>query len=181
MCSNTEILDFKLVSRQSPTLLAFAQAESSGDAPVTASIRNTVSSFKMLKKGIAWFNQNKALPAEDRVWHVEILLDSFEKCMDSLAAQIRFYQSAKSPTRALMIEKDDGSTEVLSGQTVQSLCLHVPGQPEDHVIYGKPEALEAIASALAANGQTVTGLAPVHEHAEQLAGNPPGPAKADVK
>lgn len=148
---------------------------------MTASIRNTVSSFKMLKKGIAWFKLNKAMPAEDRVWHVEILLDSFEKCMDSLAAQIRFYQSAKSPTRALMIEHDDGSTEVLSGQKVQSLCLHVPGQPQDHVIYGKPEALRAIASALAATGQTVTGPAPLHEHAGLFAGNPPGPAKADVK
>lgn len=148
---------------------------------MTASIRNTVSSFKMLKKGIAWFNQNKAMPSEDRVWHVEILLDSFEKCMDSLAAQIRFYQSAKSPTRALMIEKDDGSTEVLSGQKVQSLCLHMPGQPQDHVIYGEPEALQAIASALAATGQTVTGPAPLHEHAALLAENPPGPAKADAE
>ncbi|MEQ8784209.1 MAG: hypothetical protein RIE06_31465 [Roseibium album] len=147
---------------------------------MTASIRNTVSSFKMLKKGIAWFNQNKDLPAEDRVWHVEILLDSFEKCMESLNAQIRFYQSAKSPTRALMIEKDDGSTEVLCGQKVETLCLHVPGRPENHVIYGKPAALQAIADALAATSQTVTGPAPLHEHAAQLAGNPLGPAKADV-
>lgn len=148
---------------------------------MTASIRNTVSSFKMLKKGIAWFNDNKHLPAEDRVWHVEILLDSFEKCMESLAAQIRFYQSAKSPTRALVVEHDDGSVEHVSGQKVQSLCLHLPGQPEDHVIYGKPEALAAIAETLTASGKTVTGPAPVHEHAAQLAGNPPGNAKAEVK
>jgi len=108
------------------------------------------------------------------------MLPDITRGMDSLAAQIRFYQSAKSPTRALMIEKDDGSTEILSGQKVQSLCLHMPGQPQDHVIYGKPEALAAIASALAATGQTVTGPAPVHDHAELLAENSPGPAKADV-
>lgn len=147
---------------------------------MTASTGNTRRSFEMLKKGIAWFNERKDLSADDRVWHVENLLDSFEKCMDSLAAQIRFYQSAKSPTRALMVAHDDGSTEVLSGQKVETLCLHVPGQPEDHVIYGKPAALAAIAGALAATGQTVTGPAPVHEHAEQLAAFPPGTGKADV-
>ncbi|WP_299481994.1 hypothetical protein [uncultured Roseibium sp.] len=147
---------------------------------MTASIRNTVSSFKMLKKGIAWFNENKHLPADDRIWHVEILLDSFEKCMESLAAQIRFYQSAKSPTRALIVTHDDGSEEVVSGQKVQSLCLHVSGQEEDHVIYGKPEALAAIAEALAKSGKTVTGPAPVDEHAAQLAETAPETPKANV-
>ncbi|MET1410731.1 hypothetical protein ABVF61_00585 [Roseibium sp. HPY-6] len=147
---------------------------------MTASLQNTRSSFQMLKKGIAWFNGNKHLPAEDRVWHVEILLDSFEKCMESLAAQIRFYQSAKSPTRTLVVTHDDGREEVVSGQKVQSLCLHGLDEEEDHVIYGKPEALAAIAEALAGNGKTVTGPAPVHEHAAQLAETAPATPKANV-
>lgn len=176
-----ENFSFNSISEPASGLLASIQRRNrTGSQQMTASIRNTVSSFKMLKKGIAWFNENKHLRADDRVWHVEILLDSFEKCMESLAAQIRFYQSAKSPTRALVVTHDDGREEIVSGQIVQSLCLHAPGQEEDHVIYGKPEALTAIAEALAASGKTVTGPAPLHEHAAQLAETAPASTKADV-
>ncbi|MEO1110503.1 MAG: hypothetical protein AAFX90_21565 [Pseudomonadota bacterium] len=149
-------------------LLAFQDLAKRGDATLTASTQNTSSSFKMLKKGIEWFKSNKDLPAEERVWYVEILLDSFEKCMDSLAAQIRFYKSAKSPTRALTVTHNDGREEFVSGQKVQTLCLHLPGSAEDAVVFGKPEALNAIADALAAAGHKISGPAAIHEHAEQL-------------
>ncbi|MBG6205414.1 hypothetical protein IWQ49_000058 [Labrenzia sp. EL_126] len=137
---------------------------------MTASIQNTRSSFAVLKKGIAWFKSNTKQTPQERVWHVEILLDSFEKCMESLAAQIRFYQSAKSPTRALLIKHEDGRSEYLSGQCVETLCLHLPDQSQDVVVYGKPTALRELAKALSQSGERVTGPHSIHSHAQELAG-----------
>jgi len=148
---------------------------------VTASIQNTASSFKMLKKAVSWFRKATDRPVDERVWHIEIQLDSFEKCMTSLTAQIRFYQSAKSPTRALIITEADGSERHVSGQSVETLCLHLPGEPEDAVVYGKPETLKRIAAALEAHGKTVTGPAPIADHAAKLGEAPPETEKARFK
>lgn len=166
--SSSDRMQFFGADKLHLNLLAFLSLAIHGDATLTASTQNTSSSFKMLKKGVEWFKSNKHIPAEERVWYIEVLLDSFEKCMDSLAAQIRFYQSAKSPTRALTVTHKDGREEFVSGQKVQTLCLHLPGSAEDAVVFGKPEALNAIADALAAAGHKISGPAAIHEHAEQL-------------
>lgn len=136
---------------------------------MTASIQNTWSSFKVLLAGLKAFRDATHLSIEDRYEMLWPLTDSFHKCLVSLSAQIRFYQSAKSPTRALIVTHEDGSQEYVQGQQVETLVLAQPDKAEDAVIYGKPEALKAIRAALAANGHTVTGPANIHTLSAQVA------------
>ncbi|QFT31780.1 hypothetical protein FIV00_14910 [Labrenzia sp. THAF82] len=136
---------------------------------MTASIQNTASSLKVLLNGLKWFCEATHEPIEKRVEYLEILADSSHKCFASVAAQIRFYQSAKSPTRALIVTHEDGRQEYVHGQQVETLVLAQPDKAEDAVVYGKPEALKAIRAALAANGHTVTGPANIHDLSAQVA------------
>lgn len=135
---------------------------------MTASVQNSRSSLKVLKNGLKWFREATDETPEYRVWMVETLVDSLEKCLDSLAAQIRFYHSAKSPTRALAVSHPDGSQQYVHGAAVEALHLPQPGKCEDAVIYGKPEALAAIAAALEIKGCPVSGPAPLNELACSL-------------
>jgi len=136
---------------------------------MTASVQNSRSSLKVLKNGLKWFREATDETPEDRVWMVETLVDSLEKCLDSLSAQIRFYHSAKSPTRALAVIHPDGSQEYVHGAAVEALHLPQPGKCEDAVIYGKPEALAAIAAILQSAGQPASGPAPLHDLSQRLA------------
>ncbi|MBO6860770.1 hypothetical protein [Roseibium sp.] len=139
-------------------------------------VQNTWSSLKVLKTGLEWFHTATDETPEYRVWMVGTLVDSLQKCISRLEAEIRFYHSAKSPTRALAITEPDGSQRYMHGAQVETLCLRLPSSAEDAVVYGKPAALKAIADALAATGQSVYGPAPIRELAQQLvdACDPPG-------
>jgi len=157
---------------------------------MTASVQNSRSSLKVLQNGLKWFREATGETVEERVRMLETLARSFEKCLDSLAAQIRFYQSAKSPTRALCVTHPDGRQEHLHGCQVEALCLPLPGKAEDAVIYGKPQALAALAEALESAGRTAIGPAPIHDLARRLgeaacqgAEDPPvaGKAKAHAR
>lgn len=140
---------------------------------MTASVENTLSAIRVLESALDKFETVQGPPPEElpnTAFHLKILLNSVRKCFESLAAQIRFYQSAKSPTRALLVTHEDGRSEYLSGQSVETLCLHLPDQPQDVVVYGKPTALRALAKALSQSSQRVTGPHPIHSHARELAG-----------
>ncbi|MEO0955761.1 MAG: hypothetical protein AAFY12_12265 [Pseudomonadota bacterium] len=143
---------------------------------MTASVKNTLSAIRVLEQALREAESRQGPPKEGlcHAFNLGTLLNSVRKCVDSLAAQIRFYQSAKSPTRALIVTHDDGREEYVSGQKVQTLCLHIPDMAEDAVIFGKPEALSAIAAALAASGKHVSGPAPIHDLAKQLGATAPG-------
>ena len=135
---------------------------------MTASIENSRSSLKVLLNGLAWFREASDVPVEDRVTMLETLARSFEKCVDSLAAQIRFYESAKGTGRAYWIKQEDGSETHVDGQQLATLRLALPGAEHDAVIHGKPEALAAVAAVLSGNGHTVTGPAGLHDIAAAL-------------
>jgi len=151
---------------------------------MTASVQNTRSAFKVLHNGLKWFREATHERVEDRVAMLETLARSAEKCLDSIDAQIRFYQSATGTGRAYWIEID-GKDEHVSAQHLKTLRLALPGADEDAVIHGKADALQAVAEALQAAGETVTGPATLRQIADQLAdaafqagGQPPEKRKA---
>ncbi|QFT00523.1 hypothetical protein FIV06_24050 [Labrenzia sp. THAF191b] len=130
---------------------------------MTASIQNSWSAFKVLKNGLKWFREATHETPEYRVWMLETLVDSIQKCLASLEAQIRFYQSAKGVGRAYWIVQPDGTEEHVSGQQLQTLVLELPNADLDAVIHGKPEALAAVAAALAVAGHSTHGPANLHD------------------
>ncbi|WP_297842838.1 hypothetical protein [uncultured Roseibium sp.] len=147
---------------------------------MTASTRNTRSAFKVLNRAFTWFKTRTDRPIEDRAWMLEICTDSALKCLASLEAQIRFYQSAKGVGRAYWIQNPDGTEHYVRGQQLQTLVLELPGAEQDAVIHGKPEALAAVADALATGGHSTHGPANLHdiaaargESAFQAAKRPP--------
>jgi hypothetical protein len=155
----------------SPTIVELASVhldKQSGDAQMSF-VQNTWSSLKVLKKGLEWFHTATHETPAYRVWMIETLVDSLQRCIARLEAEIRFYHSAKSPTRALAVTMPDGSHHYVHGMQVETLCLSLPGAAEDAVVYGKPSTLKAIAEALTVTGQTVHGPAPIYELAQQLA------------
>ncbi len=78
-------------------------------------VQNTWSSLKVLKNGLEWFHTASHETPEYRVWMVGTLVDSLQKCISRLETEIRFYHSAKSPTRALAITEPDGSQRYVHG------------------------------------------------------------------
>ena len=130
---------------------------------MTASIQNSWSAFKVLKNGLKWFREATDETPEHRAWMLETLVDSIQKCLASLEAQIRFYQSAKGVGRAYWIVQPDGTEEHVSGQQLQTLVLELPDADQDAVIHGKPEALAAVAAALATGGHSTHGPANLHD------------------
>lgn len=142
---------------------------------MTASIQNSFSSLRVLERAVRDFKTVDEMSAEEKLAHVEILLDSLRKCLLSLAGQVRFYQSAKGPGRALIITHNDGRQEVLSGQQVEALCLRCPEDSQDAVVYGNRAALNAISAALSELGHSHEGPASVVELAVAfaVAGDPP--------
>ncbi|CTQ53570.1 hypothetical protein LP7551_02094 [Roseibium album] len=158
---------------------------------MTAGIQNSNSSYFVLKRALEEFSEHhNDMPPEDKLEHVEILLDSVSKCLASLTAQVRFYESAKGVGRALLVENDDGSHDHISGQLVEALRLPLPNLQEDAVIYGRPDALRAVSTALGAQNWPATGPAPIHDLALKLSSQPsdqqansanaPPPEKAEV-
>lgn len=136
---------------------------------MTASIQNTLSAIEVLEKALEGYETQHGAPRHELLtyhFQIRILLNSVRKCFESLAAQIRFYQSAKGTGRSLIVED---TNEVINGQLVHALCVPLPGQSEDAVIYGKPAALKAVADALKANDQPFAGPSPIHDLARQLA------------
>jgi hypothetical protein len=171
---------FVPADRNAGARVALPETDQPGDASMTASIPNTRSSLDMLLKGLKWFREAKDVPVGERVWMLETLADSAEKCFASVKAQIRFYQSAKGVGRAYMVPDGNGGHRYVSGQLLETLVMHRPGQDTDAVIHGKPEALAAIAAALTEAGHAVAGPAPIHDLARQIAeAATPPEAKAD--
>ncbi|MEP1753221.1 MAG: hypothetical protein ABJJ40_06980, partial [Marinomonas sp.] len=76
---------------------------------------------------------------------VSMLADSVEKCLNSLASQVSFYEGIKSPLRRMIVRGPDGSDREVSAMELASLPL--PGTT--HLVYGSPEALEALSALLA--------------------------------
>lgn len=145
---------------------------------MTASIQNAFSAYFVLERGLKEFEEfHPGQSAEEKLAHVEVLLDSLLKCLNSLAAQVRFYESVKGPGRALVVTNEDGSTarnddgtpKTIDGQQVETLCLALPDQLHDAVVYGRRAALLAIAEALTTKGHQVTGPFEIYQHARQLA------------
>jgi hypothetical protein len=137
---------------------------------VTASIQNTASAIKMLQKALDALDKTPE-PLPGRFWQTFLFpyLDSVQKCFVSLAAQIRFYESAKSTGRALLVENEDGSHQLIDGRLVHALAVPQTNTPEPVVIYGKPDALRAVAAALQSHGWPSNGPAPLKELAQELA------------
>lgn len=149
---------------------------------MATSVKNTLSSIRVLEDALDDFENTHGPPPKslpDMAFHLRILLNSVRKCVAGLARQIRFYESAKSPTRALIVEHPDGSAEYVSGQTVVTLCLHLPSQSQDVVVFGKPEALASLASELATSGMQITGPLPALEHAQLLGRNAEKPEASE--
>lgn len=145
---------------------------------MTASIQNSFSAYFVLERTMKEFAEfHPERSAEEKLAHVEVLLDSLLKCLGSLAAQVRFYESVKGPGRALVVTNEDGSTarnddgtpKTIDGQQVETLCLALPDQLHDAVVYGKRAALLSIAEALITKGHPVTGPFEIYQHARQLA------------
>ena len=154
------------------TLIAFPNHSNLGDEQMTASIQNANSSFHILDRTL---RQLDDLSAEEKLWHLEHLLDSLWKCLKSQSAQIRFYESAKHTGRALLVENGDGSHDVISGQRVEALRLPLPNLQEDAVIFGNADALKMVAVALSSLDWPSDGPAQLTDLANQLAekANPP--------
>lgn len=139
---------------------------------MTANIPNTGSAIKMLENALEALDKSPE-PRPGTFWQVFLYpyLDSVKKCFVSLAAQIRFYESAKCTTGSLTVTHPCGRQEHLSGRCVEALRLPLPDLEQDFVIYGRPDALRAVAKALDARGWPATGPAPVPALARQLAAN----------
>jgi len=155
-------------SHSGKALVAFPQNTQPGDEPLTANPQNTGSAIAMLQKALV-YSRDKSIPAAERLFHLEIQIDSVLKCFASLAAQIRNYSSGKATTRAIAVRHPDGREEYVSGLALEALRLPLPNLEQDFVIYGKPDALRAVAVALAGRGWPSNGPAPLDVLAEELA------------
>lgn len=102
-------------------------------------------------------------------FHLATLMDSVKKCLASLSAQVRFYNSAKATMRAIAVRRKDGGDDYVSGLDLEALRLPLPNLEQDFVIYGKPDALRAVATALHSRGWPSNGPAPLTELAQELA------------
>ncbi|WP_395175779.1 hypothetical protein [Roseibium alexandrii] len=125
---------------------------------MTANPQNTSGAIAMLQKALA-YSRDKNVPEAERLFHLEIQIDSVLKCFASLAAQIRNYNSGKATTRAIALRHPDGSEEYVSGLGLEALRLPMPNLEEDFVIYGKPAALRTVAAALESRGWPSNGPA----------------------
>ncbi|EEE44861.1 hypothetical protein [Roseibium alexandrii] len=137
---------------------------------MTASIQNTNSAIAILERTIDEFQKYPDAPTVlTKGFHLATLMDSVKKCLASLSAQVRFYNSAKATTRAIAVRREDGGDDYVSGLDLEALRLPLPNLEQDFVIYGKPDALRAVATALAGRGWPSNGPAPLHDLATQLA------------
>jgi hypothetical protein len=139
-----------------------------GDAPMTANPQNTGSAIAMLQKALA-YSRDKTVPAADRLFHLEIQIDSVLKCFVSLAAQIRNYNSGKATSRSIALRHPDGREEYVSGLALEALRLPLPDLEQDFIIYGKPAALRAVAAALNSRGWPSNGPAQLDALTTELA------------
>lgn len=115
---------------------------------MTANVQNTSSSFYVLERALKDFSETEEMSAEAKLKHIAILMDSFRKCMNSLAAQVRHYESAKNTGRALIVENENGDYEIVDGMQMNLLSLPLPNTEQDAVIYGRPEILTIVSKAL---------------------------------
>ncbi|WP_306147211.1 MULTISPECIES: hypothetical protein [unclassified Roseibium] len=137
---------------------------------MTASIQNTNSAIAILERTIDDFQKHPDAPTVlTKGFHLATLMDSVKKCLASLSAQVRFYNSAKATTRAILVRRDDGGDDYVSGLDLEALRLPLPNLEQDYVIYGKPDALRAVATALHSRGWPSNGPAPLTELGRELA------------
>ena len=136
---------------------------------MTASVQNSNSAMFILQRALDDFRECTEMTAEEKLVHVEILMDSAWKCLSSMAAQIRFYESAKSNTRAIAARRSDGGDEYISGLDLLALRLPLPNLEQDAVVYGTETTLSILSKALEAVSWPSNGPADRRELALELA------------
>ncbi|MEP4031354.1 hypothetical protein [Roseibium polysiphoniae] len=102
---------------------------------MTASTGNARRAMTLLKQSL------------DALGHprVSAVADVVGKCLESLAAQVEFYEGIKSPLRRMIVQDPDGTHRPVSAMELASLPLaNTP-----HIVYGSPEAIAALTAQLA--------------------------------
>ncbi len=97
---------------------------------MTASVQNALSALENLESGLEELGHGR----------LKSLAGVVRKCIQSLAGQIEFYESAKAPMTSLIVEEDGQQTRHVTGMKMEALSI----SGSDHVIYGKPEAIAAV-------------------------------------
>ncbi|MBS8259754.1 hypothetical protein DYI23_05935 [Roseibium polysiphoniae] len=106
---------------------------------MTASTDNARRSLALLRHSVEAVSKELG---HERILH---LMNSVEKCLESLASQVSFYEGIKSPLRSIVVQHPNGFPERISAMELKALRL----ADTPHTLYGSSEALAALAAQLA--------------------------------